>query len=208
MLLDILASRRGNRPDFALLGDIANECFMPVSYGGGIRTVADGERVLKIGFEKLVINTAALVRPLLVRELAREFGSQAVVASIDVKRNLLGHPTVYKHISRMGSGRDPVDWALELEQQGAGELLVTSVDREGTWEGFDVAAVRSIADRVRIPVIAHGGAGKLSSISEIVGAGRASAVALGSMVVFQKKGMGVLVNFPSQEELQQALGMI
>lgn len=206
MVLDILASRQGQAPDFDLLADLANECFMPVSYGGGIRTVQDGERILKIGLEKLVVNTAALDDAQLVRGLAREFGSQAVVGSIDFKRNLLGHPRVYRHASRQVTSRDPLDWALELEQQGVGELLLTSVDREGTWDGFDIEQVRRIADRVSVPVIAHGGAGSLDAIGRVVREGHASAVALGSMVVFQKKGMGVLVNFPAQHELVATLG--
>jgi len=205
MVLDILASRHGQPPDFALLADLANECFMPVSYGGGIRTVRDGERILKIGLEKLVVNSAAVANPGLVHELAREFGSQAVVASIDFRRNLLGNPKVYLHAAQQLSARDPLDWALELEQQGAGELLLTSVDREGTWSGFDWEEVRRIADRVRIPVIAHGGGRDLASVGQVVREGHASAVALGSMVVFQKQGMGVLVNFPGQQELARAL---
>jgi imidazole glycerol-phosphate synthase subunit HisF len=206
MILDITASRRGREPDLALLADIANECFMPVAYGGAIASVAHAKAVLKIGLEKVVVNSAALARPDLVGELACELGSQAVVASIDVKHNLLGQPKVYRHVDGRITGIDPVEWALQLQELGAGELLLTSVDREGTWEGLDVELVRSVASRLRIPVIAHGGAGNLASITDAVKQGGASAVALGSMVVFQKKGMGVRVNFPAPQELEAALG--
>jgi imidazole glycerol-phosphate synthase subunit HisF len=206
MLLDISATRHGREPNFALLADIANECFMPVAYGGGIASVEHAKTILKIGFEKVVINSAALDRPALVRELSAELGSQAVVASIDVKRNLLGHYQVYRHAAGRPAGLEPVDWALRLQDEGAGELLLTSVDREGTWEGLDIDLVRSVSGKLRIPLIAHGGAAAVSSLVEGVKQGGASAVAVGSMVVFQKKGMGVLVNFPSPGELESALG--
>jgi len=107
---------------------------------------------------------------------------------------------------RKSTGRTPVEWAQELEERGAGEILLTSIDREGTWEGFDVELVKKVAAAVSIPVIAHGGAGSLEHIAHIVKQGGASAVALGSMVVFQKKGMGVLVNFPDKAALEKVLG--
>jgi cyclase len=204
-VLDITATREGRSPDLALLADLASECFMPLAYGGGIRSLEDAERIFKIGIEKVVINSAALDRPELIREIATQFGSQAVVVSIDIGRDLMGHTEVRSHAGTRARGRKPVDWALQAEAMGAGEVLLTSIEREGTWSGFDINLVREVADAVSIPVVAHGGAGSVADIGRVVHEGHASAVALGSLVVFQKKGMGVLVNFPEPESLREVL---
>lgn len=203
--LDITATRKRREPDLKLLAELANECFMPLGYGGGIRTIAQARAILHIGFEKIVVNSHAVERPDFIGELAAECGRQAVIGSIDVKRNLRGRSTVRTHAGRVNTHRDPVEWAQELEQRGAGEILLTSIDREGTWTGFHVALVREVADAVSVPVIAHGGAGCVEHIQEVVRSGHASAVALGSMVVFQKQGMGVLVNFPEPHQIDGLL---
>ena len=133
----------------------------------------------------------------LINELSKHFGSQAVIASIDVKTTLFGRKKVYTLGGKKNTRKDPVSWARELEDLGAGEILLTSIDHEGTWNGFDYDLVKRVAGAVSIPVIAHGGAGHADHINKVVISSNASAVALGSMVVFQKKGMGVLVNFPN-----------
>ena len=205
MFLDITASREGRGPNLKMLADIADECFMPLGYGGGVQSVAQAKSVFDIGFEKVCVNTAAFDRPELVTELARQYGSQAVVASIDVKSGLLGRATVRSQSGRRNTGRDPVSWAVEVERRGAGEILLTSIDREGSWEGFDLDLVNRVADAVSIPVIAHGGAGSVEDIGRVVKQAHASAVALGSLVVFQRQGMGVLVNFPDARQLEAVL---
>lgn len=203
--LDITATRDGRGPNLEVLEQIANECFMPLSYGGGVRTFDQAQSIFKLGFEKIVVNTHAAEDPSFITRLADHFGSQAVVASVDVKRDLLGRRTVRIRSGQDNTRRNPLEWALELERLGAGEILLTSIDREGTWSGFDVELIQSVAGALKIPVIAHGGAGRVEDIGEAVKSGGASAVALGSMVVFQKKGMGVLVNFPDAERLREAL---
>jgi cyclase len=199
-VLDISATREGREPNLELLADMANECFMPLAYGGGIRSFAQAESLFKLGIEKVVLNTAAVESPAVVTEIARHYGSQAVVASIDVGRDLLGHARVRTRGGGHATALEPVAWAREAERLGAGEILLTSIEREGTWEGFDLELVRTVATAVGVPVIAHGGAGSLADVGRVVRDGGASAVALGSLVVFQKKGMGVLVNFPSESE--------
>lgn len=201
VFLDITATREGRLPNLEVLTDIANECFMPLAYGGGIREVEVAKAVHKIGFEKVIVNTAAVEDPELVRRLASEFGSQAVVVSIDVKSDLFGRKRVFTNAGKKNTGRDPLEWAGEAETLGAGEILLTSIDREGSWTGFDDELVRRVAETVDIPVIANGGAGSVEHIGTVVNQAGASAVGLGSMVVFQKKGMGVLVNFPDRDEL-------
>ncbi len=205
LFLDITATRERRSPNLKLLAGIANECFMPLSYGGGIRSLGHAKAVFDTGFEKITINSRALEYPPLITEIARQYGSQAVIVSIDVKDSFWGKPNVWSMGGRRNSGRNPVDWAKEAESRGAGEILLTSIDREGTWNGFDCELVCQIADAVSIPVIAHGGAANVEHIRQVVKQAHASAVALGSMVVFQKKGMGVLVNFPFSNQIADAL---
>ncbi len=208
VVLDISATPEGREPDWELLQDIATECFMPLAYGGGLATFEQAQRVFGIGFEKIVINSRAHERPGLLREIADVYGSQAVVASIDVKRDWLGRERVVSRSAKRAHGSDPVGWARTVEAEGAGEILLTSVNREGTWQGYDVDLVRRVADAVDIPVIAHGGAAGVPDIVAVVTDGHASSVALGSMVVFQKQHCGVLVNFPEHRELERALAPV
>jgi cyclase len=203
--LDITATVEDRAPDFDMLQRIADECFMPLSYGGGVRDVRTAERILQIGFEKLILNSAPFDNPQLITDLARRFGSQAIIVSIDVTKNLLSGYRVASHSATQVRALRPVAWAREVERLGAGEILLTSVEREGTWQGFDVPLTASVSEAVGIPVIAHGGAGSVEHIGEAVRSGGASAVALGSLVVYQSKGMGVLVNFPDKASLTRAL---
>lgn len=205
LFLDITASSENRSPNIKVLSDIANECFMPLGYGGGIKSLEHAKVIFDIGFEKIVVNSHFIANPNLIREIASHFGSQAVVASIDVKRGLFGGQTVRTLGGRRNTRFDPVEWSIEVEKLGAGEILLTSIDREGTWDGFDLNLVKRVTDAVSIPVIAHGGAGAVEHIGQVVKQANASAVALGSMVVFQKKGMGVLVNFPDQRKIQEYL---
>jgi cyclase len=203
--LDITASRERNEPNFKVLQSISNECFMPLSYGGGIRSVETAERIFNIGFEKVVLNTYPFERPEIITELASVFGSQSVIVAIDVRQKFWGKYQVYSLSGRVNQKLSPVAWAKAVEQRGAGEILLTAIDREGTWQGYDLELTSQVADVVTIPVIAHGGAGTVDHIGEVVKQGHASAVALGSMVVYQGKDLGVLVNFPDREILCRTL---
>lgn len=207
-ILDILCGKERREPNYKLLTEIASECFMPLSYGGGIQTLQQAKRIFDIGFEKVIINTAACKNPELISEIANIFGNQSVIASIDIKRNLLKKYEVYSTGGRVNTKKNPVEWARTVEEYGAGEILLTNINREGTWDGFDLDMISKVADAVKIPLIANGGAGEISDIIDAVKVGHASAVALGSMVVFQKKGYGVLVNFPSSKELDELLRFI
>jgi cyclase len=202
-ILDILAGKERREPNYKLLKEIASECFMPLSYGGGIKTLQQAKRIFDIGFEKVIVNTAACEDPRLITEIADVYGNQSVIASIDIKHSILKKYEVYTNGGRLNTKKNPVEWARTVEEYGAGEILLTNINREGTWEGFDLEVISRIADEVKIPLIANGGAGKISDIIDAVEVGHASAVALGSMVVFQKKGYGVLVNFPSSKELDE-----
>jgi len=203
--LDIRATAENRQPNFKILAEIANECFMPLSYGGGVKDADTAKKILSIGFEKIIINTAAYANPKLVAAIASYSGNQSVVVSIDVKKNLFGKYQIYTTDGTTKQSKDPVQWAKELEDLGAGELLVTSMDRDGTWKGYDLEILKRVTSAVKIPVIANGGAGNIQHIGEVVSECNVSAVALGSMVVYQQKGFGVLVNFPDKERFQQIL---
>lgn len=204
-VIDILATSAQREPNYALLQDIASECFMPLAYGGGVSSLSVAKRILNIGYEKILINTSALQQPALIKELSDYFGSQAVIVSIDVKNDIFGRPRVWTHAGRRNSNCEPVAWAREAERLGAGEILLTRIEREGTWGGFDISLVEEVSNAVGIPVVAHGGAGCIEDIGAVVKQGKASAVALGSMVTFQKKGMGVLINYPDIKRLEEVL---
>jgi cyclase len=204
-LLDITATNEKRKPNFKILSELANECFMPLAYGGGINNFDDAKKIFQIGIEKVIINSAAYTNPTFITQLASHFGNQAVVASIDVKKNMFGKYQVYSNSGNKKQKVEVVAWAKKLEELGAGEILLTAIHQEGTWKGFDIDLINSIASVVDIPVIANGGAANLKDIEEVVKKGNASAVSLGSMVVYQNKGMGVLVNFPEQKKLKSAL---
>ena len=205
VLLDISATNNNRKPDFKILAELANECFMPLAYGGGINDFEDAKKIFQIGIEKVVINSIAFSKPAFITELAEHFGNQAIVASIDVKKNMLGKYQVYSNSGTKKQKVDPVAWAQELEQLGAGEILLTAIHQEGTWMGFDINIIEKISNAVNIPVIANGGASSIEDIGKAVKQGNASAVSLGSMVVYQNKGMGVLVNFPDTKKLKRVL---
>jgi cyclase len=205
VFLDITATNEKRQPNLKILSEIANECFMPLGYGGGLNDFENVKAIFSIGFEKVVLNTVMHSKPTFITQVAEHFGNQAVVASIDVKKNIFGKYEVWSHAGKTNTKKNPIAWAQEVEKLGAGEILLTSIDREGTWSGFDVDLIKKVTDAVTIPVIAHGGAGTLAHIGAAVKQSHASAVALGSMVVYQQKGMGVLVNFPDAEKLKSVL---
>lgn len=201
--LDVRASELNNAPNFELLNDIANECFMPLAYGGGISCFEHAAKIFNIGFEKVILNQILFEKPELITEISEHFGVQSVVASVDVKSDWLGRKSVFSNRARQKTGIDPLEWCQKLETLGVGEILLTNVDKEGTWSGIDVELIQTISDSLTIPLIAHGGVGKAEHIERAFREGNASAVAVGSFFVFQKKGMGVLVNFPERERLEK-----
>jgi cyclase len=203
--VDIRASMEKRGPNFEVLHHIADECFMPLSFGGGINTVDTAKKIFSLGFEKVILNTASFQKPELITQIAKIYGSQAVVVAVDVKKNFLGKYEVYSLSGTVNQKKKPVDWVKEVEQLGAGEILLTSIEREGTWKGFDTDLIRQVAESVSLPVIAQGGAGSIADINKAVKLGKASAVALGSMVVYQAKDLGVLVNFPDRIKLEEAI---
>jgi cyclase len=203
ILIDISATAENRGIDFATLEKVASECFMPICYGGGVKTIEDMRRLYTLGIEKVSLSSAAIETPALVTQAAAEFGNQAIVVTLDVKKNLFGKQTVRTHQGKQDTKLAPAALAKAMEAAGAGEILLYSIDRDGTWSGFDLKLIEEVAAAVNIPVIACGGAGKQDDLRAAVKDAGASAVAIGSMAVFQGKDLGVLIKFPSRQDQER-----
>jgi cyclase len=205
VVLDITATVEQRPPNLRLISELASECFMPLAYGGGVRTLEHLQSLFSLGVEKVVINSEAAARPALISEAAAKFGSQSVIVSIDAKRKRLGGYEVRTRSGRHGTGLDPVGFARDMESAGAGEIFLNSIDRDGTMQGYDLELIRAVSQNVSIPVIACGGAGTLADLAAAVKQGGASAVAAGSMFVFHGRHRAVLINYPARRELEAIL---
>ncbi len=197
VMLDISAAHERRKTLLDTVRRAARQLFIPFTVGGGIRTVYDAAGVFAAGADKISINSAALAEPELITQIAQRFGSQAVVVAIDAKRCGDGSLEAFTHGGRAGSGRDALGWALEAEKRGAGEILLTSMDRDGTGAGFDCELTRTVADAVRIPVIASGGAGGAAHFAEVFRDGHADAALAASIFHY---------GFSKLADLKQELG--
>lgn len=187
VFVDISATQQGREPDYEIIDEIADECFMPLTVGGGVRSVEHVRRLLMVGADKVAINSAAIADPDLLRQMAHRFGSQCVVASIDYRRHEDGSYEVFTESGTTPTGLDPVAWAKEVEENEAGEILLTSVDRDGTMTGYDIELTRRVCDAVSIPVIASGGCGEYEHMARVLREGKASAVAAGAIYHYTER---------------------
>jgi len=204
IFLDILATPENKAIPLAFLEQVAQECFMPLAYGGGVRTVDEIREILKVGVEKVIINSQAVEQKDFIRNAVERHGSSTICVSIDVRKNFWGKYEVFTHGGRKNTKLDPVRFAVEMDQAGAGELMINSIDRDGTMKGYDCDLIKKVTNEVGMPVIACGGAGSVQDFSMAVNEAGASAVAAGSMFVFHGKHRAVLISYPEQEALKQA----
>ncbi len=184
VFLDITASYRGNTPMWEIISRASEQVFLPLTVGGGIRTTEDFRRMLSCGADKIAVNSAAIKDPTLITEAALKFGRQCVVLAVDAKRNEEGRWDVYLNGGRVKTELDAIEWIQKAEQLGAGEVLLTSMDRDGTKEGYDLELTRAAAEAVNIPVIASGGAGKMSHFYDVLTEGKADAALAASLFHF------------------------
>ena len=201
VFLDIQATK-SHVINYDMIRKISQECMTPLTYGGGVTNLEDIERLFKIGIEKVAINTAGSIRAKLITDASENYGSQSVIASIDVKKHTNGAYEVYVGNGSIPTGVDPVSYAKKVEVLGAGEILLTSIDRDGTMIGYDIDLIKSVSNEVKVPVIASGGAGKLQDLRDAYLDGKASAVAASSIFVFFGRKKAVLITYPSRYELE------
>ena len=206
MLLDIDRSRIGLEPNFDLALRIASECFMPLGFGGGIRNISDAKVLLSCGVEKLILQTSAISNTGLISQLAEFSGSQSVSVSIDTLRGEAGQYFVYHAATKKIIDKPLRELVKQVELQGAGELIITSVNKEGSMQGYDLDLINLVRDVTNVPLVAHGGAGSTSDFQKAILAG-ADAVAAGSLFVFYSPRKGVLINYPKYEDLHELVGV-
>ncbi len=200
---DSPATAERRTPPLDLIQTIADQCLMPFAVGGGITTVQQARDILSRGAEKVCINTATVENPEIISQVSETFGTQAVVVSIDFKRNWRGRNETQIRCGSKSVKRHPVDFAQEAESLGAGEILLNAIDRDGTQAGYDIDMIQQVAQVVTVPVIACGGAGRNEDFIDALKDGHASAVAAGSLFVFHGRRRAVLINFPSKTDRER-----
>ncbi len=203
--IDITATKEKRQPNFDQIKRIASEAFMPIAYGGGISNLDEVKTILLSGIEKVILNNAAIEKPELLGSIAKVFGSQSVIVSIDVKKNIWGKYKVFANNGSINTGFDPLEFALKAQDHGAGEIFLNSIERDGTYKGFDLNLINYVSSKLSIPLIACGGAGSVNDFRLAVREGHASAVSAGSMFVFQRPHNAVLISYPTQDELKKSL---
>ncbi|MBN1251713.1 MAG: imidazole glycerol phosphate synthase subunit HisF [Bacteroidales bacterium] len=205
VFLDIEATKLHNEPNYKIIEEIASECFMPLAYGGGIKNIDQIKKIFNIGVEKIIINSVGYKNPDLITKAANIFGNQSIVVSVDVKKDFFGKYRCFSNSGKTKVRQNMHDYLKMLENRGAGELILTSIEKEGTFGGYDIDLLKKVSHAVNIPVVANGGAKNIDDFINAVINGGASAVAAGSMFVYKSTNKGVLINYPSQNELIEKL---
>ena len=206
MFFDIDASAKNKDPNYKMIEDIASECFMPLCYGGGVKTIEQMKRIYSLGVEKISISSEAILNPSLIQEAASVFGNQAVIVTIDVKKDFWKKKKVFINNGKKNTKKNPIDFVKQLENMGAGEVIINSIDNDGVMKGFDNELLKELKLIINIPIIALGGAGNLNHIKEVFEISKIDAAACGSMFVYQGPLKGILINYPPYQKLQEMLG--
>jgi imidazole glycerol-phosphate synthase subunit HisF len=200
MVIDIDATRDNREPDYKMIENLAAECRMPLCYGGGVRTVEQAHRIFSLGVEKIAISAAAIQTPELVTAMAERVGSQSVVVVLDVKKKMLGGYELYTHNGKKSTGKNPVEFAIKMQELGAGEIVVNSIDQDGMMKGYDLNIIDKIRQSISLPMTVLGGVGSLQDIGKLINQYGIIGAAAGSLFVFKGIYKAVLINYPSWEE--------
>jgi cyclase len=199
-ILDITAYKSNKGPNFDQIGEIVSEAFMPLSYGGGIRNVEDAKRLFYLGIEKIIVNREFHIQPSIITEISKIFGIQSIAVSIDYKTSLFGKPYVYIENGKKSIGKTPLQTAILAEKYGAGEVILNNIDRDGTYNGYDLVTLKEVVNNINIPTVILGGASNIDDFRKAIQVG-ASAVAAGSMFVFQRPNQAVLISYTNIENI-------
>jgi imidazole glycerol-phosphate synthase subunit HisF len=203
VFLDILANNQKRSISLDFVKSVGDEANMPFSVGGGIRNIKEIQQILRAGAEKVILNTVAAENPEFIREASNEFGSSTIVVSIDVKKTLFGKELTYIYSGRKATKYDPVSFAKIVEDKGAGEIIINSIEHDGMMQGYEISLIKRVSEAVRIPIVAVGGAGCMNDLRNAINDGYASAVAAGSMFVYHGPRRAVLINYPTPDELTE-----
>ncbi len=201
VFLDISASKRNVEPNYDLLKDLASECFMPMSYGGGVTSLQQIERILSIGIEKIVINNYAIQNKKFLKQAVENFGSTTIIGAVDIKRNFFNKIEVFSHTSNKNTGIKVADHLARILDDGVGEVFINDVDRDGTYAGYDINLIKKLSESMEVPMIICGGASGYEDLSRALAAG-ASAVAAGSIFIFNGPHRAVLITYPGKEDFK------
>jgi cyclase len=200
MVMDIDATRENREPDYKMIENLAAECRMPLCYGGGVKTVEQAHRIFSLGVEKIAISAATIQTPELVTAMAERVGSQSVVVVLDVKKKMLGGYELYTHNGKKSTGKNPVEFAIKMQELGAGEIVVNSIDQDGMMKGYDINIIDKIRKSISLPMTVLGGAGSLQDIGKLINQYGIIGAAAGSLFVFKGIYKAVLINYPNWEE--------
>jgi len=206
IVLDITKDKNYKKPNFSLISKLASECFMPFSYGGGVKSESDLLKILALGVEKVSINTYAIENPLFIKKISDKVGSSTIVVSIDVNKNIFGKYNIFSHNGTKKNKKDLAEYILMIQEYGAGEILLNSIHRDGTFSGYDIDLIKTVSQVTNIPLTVCGGASSVDDFIKAIKIGGASAVAAGSLFVFHNNSRAVLINTPGDEILNKLLG--
>ena len=202
VFLDIRATKNNTPINFELIKDITSECFMPVAYGGGIRTIEEIEKLFAMGVEKIILNSVAFTKPELIEKAAEKFGSQSILVAIDIKKGIFGKYKIFIEGGTRQVKKDVIECVNFFEKAGVGEIIINSIDNDGMMQGYDLELIKTVTTHATVPVVAVGGAGHLNDFVDAIEIGGASAVGAGSMFVYHGRERGILINYPSREEIE------
>ncbi len=208
IVIDIDATVNGADPDYGMIRHLAAECRMPLCYGGGVRSAEQAKKIIGLGVEKVSLSAAAAERPELIAEISEAVGRQSVVVVIDAKKKMFGGYEMVTHNARRGTKRDPLEFAAQIAELGAGEIVLNSVDRDGKMSGYDLDLARQLRERVRIPITLLGGAGSLDHLQELFNAVGTVGAAAGSLFVFKGQYRAVLINYPDLARKDALIGRV
>lgn len=207
IFLDIDASKEKKEPNYKMIEDIAGECFMPLCYGGGVKTIEQMKKIYALGVEKISLSSQAVLNPMFIKEATNIFGTQSVIITLDIKKDFWGKRKIYIYNGTKNTKLDPIEFIKYIELFGVGEIVINSINNDGMMNGYDIEFLKEVKLNTKVPIVALGGAGNFEHIEEVINISNVDAVACGSLFIYQGPLKGVLIHYPSYEKIQEILGI-